>query len=162
MKNYFKAVALILVSGMGIVSCGSMGDASSTASTNSKDITKDESKNPLRFLGITWDDMAKMGEKMDADQFLGKVSFKSSDKNIVNDKDGTVEILNIMKGPNYYITFSDKIPSLVEIKMIRQEDGSLINKDATETKMIKVQGKKIHINYTEDGKTWKADAEIYY
>ncbi len=88
--------------------------------------------------------------------YKGKVTYTDTSKNITNDN-GSVTVTKIASGTKYNFAFSSSIPDLNGVEFKQTGDHTLVSTGSV-TAYIKIDEKKLTINYLKDGKLWTADA----
>ena len=103
---------------------------------------------------------SKKDDPADNDLFVGtykgSISYlKGNEKKSFDNGSVTV----VKAGNNYYFRFSDGIPDLKGVSFKKEGDNTLVNIDLQEgLKLIRINASSLKILYTQDGKTWTANA----
>lgn len=88
--------------------------------------------------------------------YKGKITYLA-DKEKKSADNGSVTV--VKAGNNYYFRFSDGIPDLKGVSFKKEGDNTLVNIDLQEgLKLIRINASSLNILYTQDGKTWTANA----
>ncbi|WP_404981020.1 hypothetical protein [Capnocytophaga granulosa] len=88
--------------------------------------------------------------------YKGKITYLA-DKEKKSADNGSVTV--VKAGNNYYFRFSDGIPDLKGVSFKKEGDNTLVNIDLQEgLKLIRINASSLKILYTQDGKTWTANA----
>ena len=103
---------------------------------------------------------SKKDDPADNDLFVGtykgKITYlEGKEKKTVDN--GAVTV--VKAGNDYYFRFSDGIPDLKGVSFKKEGDNTLVNIDLQEgVKLIRINASSLNIFYTQDGKTWTANA----
>ena len=88
--------------------------------------------------------------------YKGKITYSDGKEKKAAD-DGSVTV--VKAGNDYYFRFSDGIPDLKGVSFKKEGDNTLVNIDLQEgVKLIRINASSLNIFYTQDGKTWTANA----
>ena len=88
--------------------------------------------------------------------YKGKITYSDGKEKKAAD-DGSVTV--VKAGNDYYFRFSDEIPDLKGVSFKKEGDNTLVNIDLQEgVKLIRINASSLNIFYTQDGKTWTANA----
>ena len=88
--------------------------------------------------------------------YKGKISYSDGKEKKAADN-GSVTV--VKAGNDYYFRFSDEIPDLKGVSFKKEGDNTLVNIDLQEgVKLIRINASSLNIFYTQDGKTWTANA----
>ncbi len=106
---------------------------------------------------------SKDDDPADNDIFIGNYKGKISYADLGNSEnnkplaDGTVNVKKL--GNTYYFSFSNDIPDLNGVEFEKKGDNVLVNVDAKEGALIRIDAGKLTIAFTKDNKIWTADCQ---
>lgn len=114
----------------------------------------------LFIVAISFVSCSKNDDPADNDIFVGtykgRITYLDGNVHKVADN-GSVTV--VKAGGSYYFRFSDGIPDLKGVSFKKEGDNTLVNIDLQEgLKLIRINASSLKILYTQDGKTWTANA----